>query len=112
MKFNVGTKYKKKGITSRLEEICKQRVDLGLQIIAGETSTTTWQRAPSTCLPSEAAIYGRDKDKAKILKMVSRDQSTDFNFGVIAIIGMGALVKQLLPDLCSMTRKWKISLMS
>lgn len=74
VKYNVGMKYKIKSITCRLEEICKQRVDLGLQIIAGMSSATAWQRSPSTCLQSEAAIYGRDEDKAKILEMVLSDE--------------------------------------
>lgn len=74
VKYNVGMKYKIKSITCRLEEICKQRVDLGLQIIAGMSSATAWQRPPSTCLQSEAAIYGRDEDKAKILEMVLSDE--------------------------------------
>lgn len=63
---------------------------------AGGVSTAGWQRPPSTCLPTEPAVFGRDEDKAKILEMVLRDEPTDANFSLIPIVGMAGVGKTTL----------------
>ncbi|KAH7571373.1 hypothetical protein JRO89_XS04G0030400 [Xanthoceras sorbifolium] len=45
------------------------------------------------CLP---AVYGRHKDKAKILEMVFRDEPSAANFHVISIVGMEGIGKSTL----------------
>lgn len=50
-------------------------------------------------MQSEAAIYGRDEDKAKILETVLSDESTGLNFGVIALVGTGGVGKTTLARL-------------
>ncbi|XP_044470869.1 putative disease resistance RPP13-like protein 1 isoform X3 [Mangifera indica] len=90
VKSNVIMGSKIKAITCRMEDLCKQRTDLGLEKIAG----TVRQRLPSTtCLPAEPAVYGRDEDKVRIIKMMSTAESSGANFLVIPIVGMGGLGK-------------------
>lgn len=96
VKFNVGMGSKIRSISSRFEEICKQKVELGLQMNAGGVSIAGWQRPTSTCLPTEPAVFGRDEDKAKILEMVLRDEPTDANFSLIPIVGMAGVGKTTL----------------
>ncbi|XP_031281480.1 putative disease resistance RPP13-like protein 1 [Pistacia vera] len=99
VKFDFTMRSKIKGITSRLEVICKQRVELGLQVVCGGTSSLGWQRPPSTCLPPEPVVYGREEDKRKILEMVLRDEPRDVNYSVIPIVGMGGIGKTTLAQL-------------
>ncbi|KAK2639984.1 hypothetical protein Ddye_027779 [Dipteronia dyeriana] len=85
--FNNRTMAKINGITERLDDLCKKRSELGLmERIGGGTSTAVWRRPPSTCLPTETAVYGRDEDRAKLLELVSRDEPSDPNFRVISIV--------------------------
>ncbi|KAJ4723524.1 Disease resistance protein [Melia azedarach] len=95
-KFNVSMRSKIKDIHRRLEELCKQRIELGLEIDPGRISTASQQRPPSTSVPTERAVYGRDEDKAKILEMVLSDTPNDSNFRVIPIVGMAGVGKTTL----------------
>ncbi|XP_031259748.1 putative disease resistance RPP13-like protein 1 [Pistacia vera] len=83
-------------ITSRLEDLCEEKNDLGLKEIAGGSSTVSWQRPPSTCVPTEPAVIGRDADKAEILKMVSTNKQSSGSFHVIPIVGLGGVGKTTL----------------
>ncbi|KAL5802168.1 hypothetical protein ACOSQ4_030473 [Xanthoceras sorbifolium] len=79
-------------VTSRLDV-----TELGLVEIAGRRSNASQQRLPTTCLPIEPVVYGRDEDRAKILEMVLRhDEPSGVNFGVIPIVGMGGIGKTTL----------------
>ncbi|KAK4850061.1 hypothetical protein QYF36_003532 [Acer negundo] len=83
-------------VTRRLEALCRQRTELGLDKIEGRRSTAPVETRDTTCLPTEAVVYGRDQDKAKILEMVLRDEPDDANFDVIPIVGMGGIGKTTL----------------
>ncbi|XP_044489245.1 putative disease resistance protein At3g14460 [Mangifera indica] len=97
LKSNVSMGSKIKDITRRMEDLCKQRTDLGLEKIAGRSSFAGPERLPSsTCLPIEPAIFGRDEDKAGIIKKMSTAESSEANFLVIPIVGMGGLGKTTL----------------
>ncbi|GAY68373.1 hypothetical protein CUMW_263630, partial [Citrus unshiu] len=90
-----------KDITSRLEQLCQERIELGLQRITGEASSTAaaaaHQRPPSSSVPTEREVFGREEDKAKILDMVLADTPSDHaNFVVIPIVGMGGIGKTTL----------------
>ncbi|GAY46579.1 hypothetical protein CUMW_098130 [Citrus unshiu] len=63
----ISTRSKMEEISSRLEELCERRTDLGLEKIAGGSAHTAAvrQRPPTTCLTSEPAVYGRDTEKAR-----------------------------------------------
>ncbi|KAL5735552.1 hypothetical protein ACOSQ2_030340 [Xanthoceras sorbifolium] len=100
VKFTVHMRSQIKDISSRLEELCKQRNDLGLQMNAGGVSTARLQRPPpSSSVPPEPAVYGRDEDRANLLEMVLRDEpETDAvsNFRVVSIVAMGGVGKTTL----------------
>ncbi|XP_044480467.1 putative disease resistance RPP13-like protein 1 isoform X1 [Mangifera indica] len=49
-----------------------------------------------TSLPTQSRIYGRDEDKEKILEMVLNEESNDFNFSVISIVGIRGIGKTRL----------------
>ncbi|KAL5803848.1 hypothetical protein ACOSQ3_030648 [Xanthoceras sorbifolium] len=80
-------------VTRRFEELRLQTDVLRLKEIAGPAVTASSQRLPTSSLPTEPAVYGRDQDKAKILEMVLSDEPGDVNFGVISIVGMGGVGK-------------------
>ncbi|KAK2639514.1 hypothetical protein Ddye_027309 [Dipteronia dyeriana] len=86
-------------ITNRLDDLCRQRTELGLvaNIDGGRSTTASLKRPPTSSLQIELGVYGRDEDIAKILKMVLTDEPSDVNnFGVISIVGMGGLGKTTL----------------
>ncbi|XP_044470864.1 putative disease resistance RPP13-like protein 1 isoform X2 [Mangifera indica] len=89
-----------KDITCRMERLFELRTKLGLENIAGRSSSTGQQRGPpTTSLPTESAVYGRDEDKTKIIEMMSTAESSGANFLVIPIVGMGGLGKTTLARL-------------
>ncbi|KAL5788893.1 hypothetical protein ACOSP7_005842 [Xanthoceras sorbifolium] len=100
VKFSVHMRSQIKDISSRLEELCKQRNDLGLQINAGGVSTARQQRPPpSSSVPPEPAVFGRDEDKAKLLEMIQRNEPEPDavpNFRVVSIVAMGGVGKTTL----------------
>ncbi|KAL5802191.1 hypothetical protein ACOSQ4_030496 [Xanthoceras sorbifolium] len=80
-------------VTRRFEELRQHTDVLRLKEIAGPALTASSRRLPTSSLPTEPAVYGRDQDKAKILEMVLSDEPGDVNFGVISIVGMGGVGK-------------------
>lgn len=87
-----------KSLTTRLEELCKQRVKLGLQLTPGGTSSTDALRRPySSNVSTGRDVVGRDEHKAKILEMVlSEAPNNDANIQVIAILGIAGIGKTTL----------------
>ncbi|GAV59463.1 LRR_1 domain-containing protein/NB-ARC domain-containing protein/LRR_8 domain-containing protein [Cephalotus follicularis] len=102
VKLNDSMGSKIEEVTARLEEISKRNTQLGLQNIGGGTSsgsTLRWQRPPTTCLPTEPQVYGRDDDKKKVIDLLLRDEAGGANFRVVSIVGMGGLGKTTLARL-------------
>ncbi|KAK2640072.1 hypothetical protein Ddye_027867 [Dipteronia dyeriana] len=94
VKFYIRMRSNVKDVTSRFDQLCKLRQDLGLKVTTEGTSSfdAAPLRPPTSSQPIEAAVYGRDEDKKKILEMVLNDA----NFLVIPIVGMGGVGKTTL----------------
>ncbi|KDO55760.1 hypothetical protein CISIN_1g000692mg [Citrus sinensis] len=103
VKYNISISSKIGEISRRLEELCNRRIDLRLDKIDGGGSLNNvavggrQRPPPTTCLPNEPAVYGRDEDKARVLKIVLKiDPNDDSSFRLIPIVGMGGIGKTTL----------------
>jgi len=82
------------GIVERLDDILKQKESLDLKEIAVEKNQP-WKAQP-TSLEDGYGMYGRDKDKEAIMKMVLEDSTDAEHVSVIPIVGMGGVGKTTL----------------
>ncbi|XP_031249743.1 putative disease resistance RPP13-like protein 1 [Pistacia vera] len=98
IKFDVSMRSRIEDISSRFEELCKERAELGLmhETSGGTPITSSQQRIASSSVPTEPAVCGRDADKRKILEMVLSDEASNDNLFVIGILGMGGIGKTTL----------------
>ncbi|KAL5133113.1 putative disease resistance RPP13-like protein 1 [Glycine soja] len=90
-------------IVSKLEDIVvtleshlKLKESLDLKESAVEN--LSW-KAPSTSLEDGSHIYGREKDKEAIIKLLSEDNSDGREVSVVPIVGMGGVGKTTLAQL-------------
>ncbi|KHN33223.1 Putative disease resistance RPP13-like protein 1 [Glycine soja] len=90
-------------IVSKLEDIVvtleshlKLKESLDLKESAVEN--LSW-KAPSTSLEDGSHIYGREKDKEAIIKLLSEDNSDGSEVSVVPIVGMGGVGKTTLAQL-------------
>ncbi|BAT97454.1 hypothetical protein VIGAN_09090200 [Vigna angularis var. angularis] len=81
-------------IAERLDDILKQKESLNLKEIPVE-SNQPWKDQP-TSLEDRYGMYGRDKDKEAIMKMVLEDNTDGEEVSVIPIVGMGGVGKTTL----------------
>ncbi|XP_008231506.2 PREDICTED: LOW QUALITY PROTEIN: putative disease resistance RPP13-like protein 1 [Prunus mume] len=92
--LNIDMNSEIKNITERLQEISERKDKFSLK--GTGTSSKAWSRPPTSGVLGGLTIVGRDGDKAKILDMLSRDEHTNVNFHVVAIVGMAGLGKTTL----------------
>ena len=87
-----------KEIIDRLEDMAREKDDLGLKEGVGEKILS--QRWPSTSLVDESLVYGRDDEKEKMIELVLSDNARSNDvIGVISIVGMGGAGKTTLAQL-------------
>ncbi|KAJ4721732.1 Disease resistance protein [Melia azedarach] len=100
IKFSASMLSKIEDISSRLEHLSKQKLELGLQLTSGgvssSLSTDALRRPASSSVPTDRVLYGRDEDKASVLKLLFSDGPNDGNFLVIPIVGMAGIGKTTL----------------
>ncbi|KAG5071052.1 hypothetical protein AAZX31_03G034300 [Glycine max] len=83
-------------IVVRLESHLKLKESLDLKESAVEN--LSW-KAPSTSLEDGSHIYGREKDKQAIIKLLTEDDSDGREVSVVPIVGMGGVGKTTLAQL-------------
>nr|KYP45291.1 Putative disease resistance RPP13-like protein 1 [Cajanus cajan] len=80
-------------IVERLDDLLKQKLSLDLKEIPVEIEQ--WKAQP-TSLEDGYGIYGREKDKEAIIKLLLEDNVHDEHVSVIPIVGMGGVGKTTL----------------
>ncbi|KAG5053919.1 hypothetical protein JHK85_006429 [Glycine max] len=97
------SRFSDRKIVSKLEDIVvtleshlKLKESLDLKESAVEN--LSW-KAPSTSLEDGSHIYGREKDKQAIIKLLSEDNSDGSEVSVVPIVGMGGVGKTTLAQL-------------
>ncbi|KAG5071036.1 hypothetical protein AAZX31_03G032900 [Glycine max] len=100
---NLFSRFSDRKIVSKLEDIVvtleshlKLKESLDLKESAVEN--LSW-KAPSTSLEDGSHIYGREKDKEAIIKLLSEDNSDGSEVSVVPIVGMGGVGKTTLAQL-------------
>ncbi|CAL2237293.1 unnamed protein product [Prunus armeniaca] len=102
LNFDMNSEIKK--ITERLQEISEWKDKFGLK--GTGTSSKAWSRPPTSGVLGGLTIVGRDGDKAKILDMLARDEHSNVNFHVVAIVGMPGLGKTTLAQFAFEPKVW------
>ncbi|XP_019056038.1 PREDICTED: putative disease resistance RPP13-like protein 1 [Nelumbo nucifera] len=97
--FKFGIVSKISTINKELEEIALERDRLGLQEGVGAESVRVEQRRPTSSLLNESLVYGREEDKAKIIKLLLSDEHNHNGALVIPIVGMPGVGKTTLAQL-------------
>ncbi|CAA2979993.1 putative disease resistance protein At3g14460 isoform X2 [Olea europaea var. sylvestris] len=104
-----GMMSKIKEISNRFDDIVKQRTGLKLiKNLGGHSNLWTATRLPSTSL-DEPEIYGRDKDKEAVSKLLIGEGVCHDDVCYIPIVGMGGIGKTTLARLVYNDREVKAS---
>ncbi|XP_039163184.1 putative disease resistance RPP13-like protein 1 [Eucalyptus grandis] len=90
------SKTKLQEIKGRFEDIISRKAPLSLREKVVDRSHYTNKRLPSTSLP-EPRFFGREKEKAEILKLLTNEaKNADSTLSIFSIIGMGGVGKTAL----------------
>ncbi|XP_056161604.1 putative disease resistance RPP13-like protein 1 [Syzygium oleosum] len=82
-------------INDRLEEIVTREACLSLRKNVVDRSNYTNKRLPSTSLP-EPQFFGREKEEAEILELLTSEAENDSILSIVPIVGMGGIGKTAL----------------
>eukprot|EP00258_Populus_trichocarpa_P039901 XP_024455920.1 putative disease resistance RPP13-like protein 1 [Populus trichocarpa] len=95
IELNMRTGSRLRGITTRLEAIAKEKIELDV----GITRSKGVKKRATTSLVKESDVCGRDNDKKAILELLMNDGASNLEYSVIPIIGMGGIGKTTLAQL-------------
>ncbi|XVE74189.1 hypothetical protein DITRI_Ditri11bG0178900 [Diplodiscus trichospermus] len=97
-RVKMGSKIKK--IATILKEIATQKnlLELG-ENVGGKANEARDLRSPATSLVNEVNVFGREKDKEAMLKLLLVQRTSDAQVPVIPITGMGGIGKTTLAQL-------------
>ncbi|KAJ0974659.1 hypothetical protein J5N97_016624 [Dioscorea zingiberensis] len=93
--------HKIKGINERMANISRERDVLGLQVLGGMNRVEIQERPQTSSLVDGSDVYGREKDKDNIVKMLLANSvgSNPSKVAIIPIVGMGGIGKTTLTQL-------------
>ncbi|KAJ8648667.1 hypothetical protein MRB53_001690 [Persea americana] len=98
--FELGSRIKK--IRESLDEIERESNHLRLRVIHhGPETEMLRMRRPTSSIVDESIVFGREADKAKLVRLLTSDDSlaSDSGMQVVPICGMGGLGKTTLAQL-------------
>ncbi|XXG41228.1 hypothetical protein AAC387_Pa01g1738 [Persea americana] len=98
--FNLGSRIKE--IRERLDEIVRESNQFHLRVIPhGPETEMLRMRPPTSSIVDESIVFGREADKAKLVRLLTSDDSlaSDSGMQVVPICGMGGLGKTTLAQL-------------
>ncbi|XP_059652645.1 putative disease resistance RPP13-like protein 1 isoform X3 [Cornus florida] len=79
-----------KEVIRKLESFVEQKGCLNLRENVGRKQ---WNKLQTTSLVDESEVYGRDKDKKKVIQLLLSGNATENEIPVIPIVGMGGVEK-------------------
>ncbi|KDP40513.1 hypothetical protein JCGZ_24512 [Jatropha curcas] len=99
--YKTGLAPRIKKINERLDEIAKERDDLGLRagVAVACRELKDRERLETTSLMDESKVFGRIEDVEKIVNLLISDECCGNDVGVVPIVGMGGLGKTTLAQL-------------
>ncbi|WCJ39044.1 Disease resistance protein RGA2 [Euphorbia peplus] len=95
--YKLGLATRVREINERLEEIARERDELGLK--EGFGLVMSGERLQTSSLIDESRVFGRGKDVEVVVKMLVSGVDSGSNVGVVSIVGMGGLGKTTLAQL-------------
>ncbi|XP_059453291.1 putative disease resistance RPP13-like protein 1 [Corylus avellana] len=96
LKIKIRLESKITEITDQFNDLMMKRSELRLvETVEGWSSGKTRTLAPTSVM-NESRVYGRDKDKEALLKLLRSEKCMDAQVSVIPILGMGGIGKTTL----------------
>ncbi|XP_071733871.1 putative disease resistance RPP13-like protein 1 [Rutidosis leptorrhynchoides] len=86
-------------IINKLQDLEKEKNDLGLVIVKQDRPKNMNRKLETTCLVDESTIIGRNVEKEGLLQKLLGDESCDEKFSIVPIVGMGGVGKTTLAKL-------------